>query len=139
MATKKTVRDQMLGKEPMHLRTGIATLLIVCGAIYNNVFGTVLLSLGLLCRADNYLSNLDCAALRAMTGHEGESAVMLFVVFPKLLKLCGVIHNFDCFPKALPLVVVSSFPKALPYWALASLIFDSACGLCRDGDGAKQN
>ena len=40
-------------------------------------------------RADHYVSNLDCAALRAMTGREGESAVMLFVVFAQLLKLCG--------------------------------------------------
>ena len=31
-------------------------------------FLMVLLSLGLLCRADDYVSNLDCAALRAMTG-----------------------------------------------------------------------
>ena len=26
----------------------------------------------------------------------------------------GALHNFVCFPKALPLAVVSSFPKALP-------------------------
>ncbi len=44
----------------------------------------VLLSLGLLCRADDHLSNLDCTALRAMTGHEEESAVMMFVNFLKL-------------------------------------------------------
>ena len=36
-----------------------------------------------------YVANL------AMTGHEGESAVMLFVVFIQLLKLCGAIHNLD--------------------------------------------
>ncbi|MEI6141167.1 MAG: hypothetical protein WCP85_18000 [Mariniphaga sp.] len=114
MATTKTVRDQMLGKEPMHFRTGMANLLKVCGVIYNNVFGTVLLSLGLLCRAGDHLSNSDCAALRAMTGPEGESAVMLFVVFLLLLKYCDAIHNFVCFPKAWSLVVVSSFPKALP-------------------------
>ncbi len=70
--------------------------------------------MGLLCRAGDYLSNLDCAALRAMTVHEGERAVMLFVVSPQLLKLCGAFHNFACFPKSLPLAVVSSFPKALP-------------------------
>ena len=29
-----------------------------------------------------------------MTGPEGESAIMLFVVFLQLLKLCGAIHNF---------------------------------------------
>jgi hypothetical protein len=46
------------------------------------VFSRVLLCLGLLCRADNHLSNLECTALRAMTGTEDESAVMLFVVFP---------------------------------------------------------
>jgi hypothetical protein len=48
----------------------------------NNVFGTVLLRMGLLWSADNYLSNLDCAALRAMTDRDDESAVMLFVIFP---------------------------------------------------------
>jgi hypothetical protein len=66
-----------------------------------------------LCTGDS-VSNVDYAALRAMTSREGESAVMLFVIFPKLLKPCGAIHNFACFPKALSLVVVSSFPKALP-------------------------
>jgi len=49
----------------------------------------VLLSLGLLCRTVDYLSNLDFAALRAMTGPEGEGAVMLFVTFGEPLKLCG--------------------------------------------------
>jgi hypothetical protein len=49
-----------------------------------------------------------------MTDRDGESAVMLFVIFHQLLKLCGALHNFACFPKALPFVVVSSFPKALP-------------------------
>ena len=48
----------------------------------NNVFGTVLLRMGLLWSAGNYLSNLDCAALRAMTDRDDESAVMLFVIFP---------------------------------------------------------
>ena len=81
----------------MQSRTGIAILIKVCGAIRNIVFGTVLLSLGLLCRASNHPSNSDCAALRAMTGHEGESAVMLFVVFPHPLKPCGAIHNFCLF------------------------------------------
>ena len=75
----------------------MTTLIKVCGAIRNIVFGTVLLSLGLLCRASNHPSNSDCAALRAMTGHEGESAVMLFVVFPHPLKPCGAIHNFCLF------------------------------------------
>ena len=95
MATTKTVRDQILGKEPMHLRTGKTTLLKVCGEIKKNVFGTVLHWMVLLCRADNYPSNKDCAALRAMTGHKEESAVMLFVIFTQLLKLCGVIQNFE--------------------------------------------
>jgi hypothetical protein len=45
-------------------------------------FGIVLFCLGLLWSAGDYLSNLNCAALRAMTGHEGESAVRLFVIFP---------------------------------------------------------
>ena len=65
-------------------------------------------------RANDYVSNLDCAALRAMTGHEGESAGMLFVTFSPTLKLCGSLRNFACFPKALTLDVVSSFSKALP-------------------------
>ena len=78
------------------------------------VSGTVLLRMGLLCRAGVYHSNLDCAALRTMTVPERESAVMLFVVFTQLLKLCGAIHHFACFSKALPLAVVLSFPKALP-------------------------
>ena len=77
-------------------------------------FGKVLLSMGLLCRAGVYPSNLDCAALRAMTGTEGESAVRLFVIFPQLLKPCGAIRNFDCFPNALLWVVSPSFPKAMP-------------------------
>ncbi|MEI6142639.1 MAG: hypothetical protein WCP85_25420 [Mariniphaga sp.] len=54
----------------------------------NNVSGTVLLRMGLLWSAGAYLSNSDCAALRAMTGHEGESAASLFVVFIQLLKRC---------------------------------------------------
>ena len=53
-------------------------------------------------RADIHLSNSDCAALRAMTGSEGESAVMLFGIFMQLLILGGAIHNFVCCPKALP-------------------------------------
>jgi hypothetical protein len=42
----------------------------VRGVIQNNVFKIVLLSLGLLCRAGDYLSNSDYAALRAMTNLE---------------------------------------------------------------------
>ena len=30
-----------------------------------------------------------------MTGTEGESVIMLLVIFHQLLKLCGVIHNFE--------------------------------------------
>jgi len=59
--------------------------------------------MGLLCRAGDYVSKLVCSALRAMTGPKGKSAVMVFMVFIQLLKLCGAIHDFDCFPKALPL------------------------------------
>jgi hypothetical protein len=59
------------------------------------VFGTVLPSLGLLWSADDYLSNSDCAALRAMTGLEWESAFRLFGSFPQLLKFCGAIRDFD--------------------------------------------
>ena len=73
----------------------MTTLLKVCGAIQNIVFGRVLLSLRLLCRADDCVSNLDCEALRAMTGHGGESATMLFGTIMQLLKLCGAIHKFD--------------------------------------------
>ena len=36
----------------------------------NFVSGTVLLRMGLLCRAGDSVSNLDSAALRAMTGPE---------------------------------------------------------------------
>ena len=114
MAPTKLVRVQCFGKEQNSSRTGITTLLKVCEAIQNNVFGTVLLRMGLLWSAGDYLSNLDCAALRAMTGHEGESAGMLFVTFSPTLKLCGSLRNFACFPKALTLDVVSSFSKALP-------------------------
>jgi hypothetical protein len=92
-------------------------LLKVRGAIHNNVFGTVLLRMRLLCRAGDYLSNLDCAALRAMTGSEGESAVMLFGIFIQLLKFCGSIYDFDCSPKGLPMDSL--------YSVLASLISDS--------------
>lgn len=35
------------------------------------VFGTVLLSMGLLWSADDYFSKLNCAALRAMTVLDG--------------------------------------------------------------------
>ena len=61
----------------------------------NIVFGTVLPSMGLLWSADNHLSNSDSSTLRAMTSSDKESAVMVFVVFSQLLKLCGAIHNFD--------------------------------------------
>ncbi|MEI6143855.1 MAG: hypothetical protein WCP85_31540 [Mariniphaga sp.] len=44
----------------------------------------------LLCRANDYVSKFDFAALRAMTDPEGESAIMLFVVFSKL---CGAFRN----------------------------------------------
>jgi len=50
--------------------------------------------MGLLWSAGDYLSNSECAALRAMTGSEGESAVMLFLFFSNFLKFCGAIHNF---------------------------------------------
>ena len=46
----------------------------------------MLLSLRLLCRADDYPSNLDRAALRAMTGLDGEGAVMLFGIFIQVLE-----------------------------------------------------
>ena len=68
-----------------------------------HVFGTVLLRMGLLWSANNYPSDLDCAKLRAMTDHEGESADMLFVIFSQFLILYGAILNFACFPKAVPL------------------------------------
>ena len=65
-------------------------------------FRTLLFSLGLLFRRFGTRSvqviifqNLDCAALRAMTSLKCESAIMLFVVFLQLLKLCGAIHNYD--------------------------------------------
>ncbi len=77
-------------------------------------FGTVLLSLRLLCRAGDYVSNLDCAALRAMTGHEGVSAVMLLGIIMQLLKLCGALQILFIFPKRCHWIVILSFPKALP-------------------------
>ncbi|MEI6141026.1 MAG: hypothetical protein WCP85_17290, partial [Mariniphaga sp.] len=71
-------------------------------------------SLGLLWSAIiSVFKSYFYAALCAMTFPECESAVMLFVIFPQLLKRCGAIHNSAWFPKALPFVV-SSFPKALP-------------------------
>ena len=76
---------------------------IPCSKHFQNIVsGSVLHSLGLLCRADDYDSNLDSSALRAMTDPEGESAIMLLVVFLQLWKLGDAIHNFDCCPKALP-------------------------------------
>jgi hypothetical protein len=59
--------------------------------------------MGLLCRAEDYLSNLSCAALRAMTDPVWVCADMLFMMFMQLMKVCGAIHDFDRFPKALPL------------------------------------
>ncbi len=79
------------------------SLLRVGDLVRNIVFWIVLLSFGLLCRAGNYPPNSDCAALRAMTGSDLESAVMLFVNLLQLLKLCGAILDVDCFPQALPL------------------------------------
>jgi hypothetical protein len=58
-------------------------------------FGKVLLCMRLLCRAGAYLSNLDCAALRAMTVPEGESAVILFGIFIQLLEDCGAIQLLE--------------------------------------------
>ena len=42
---------------------------------------------------------LSSAALREMTGPEGESAVMLFGIFKQLLKFCDalIIHSFNIF------------------------------------------
>jgi hypothetical protein len=94
MANTKAVHAQRLGKEQNSSRTGMTTLLKVCDAIQIIVFGTALLRMGLLWSADNYLSNLVCSAHRALTGHEGESAVMWFGIIMQLLKLCGVFHNF---------------------------------------------
>ena len=95
MANTKAVRARRFGKEQNSSRTGMTSLLKVCGAILNIVFGRVLLSLRLLCRADDYVSNLECAALRAMTAYERESAVILFGIFMQLLEFCGAIQNFD--------------------------------------------
>ncbi len=44
----------------------------------------------------------------------GKSKTPLGRVGQHSLMVGGANHNFACFPKALPLVVVSSFPKALP-------------------------
>ena len=66
------------------------------------------------CEAGTFDSIFYAVPHSAMTGHKGESAVMLFVVLLQFLKLCGTLRNFVSFPKELPLAVVSSFPKALP-------------------------
>jgi len=58
--------------------------------------------MGLLWSAGDYHSNSDYATLLQKTGLKGESAIMLFMVFLQLLKLCGAIQNFACCPKALP-------------------------------------
>ena len=51
--------------------------------------------MGLLWSADCFeLQKEIGAALRAMTGPEWESAVMLFVIFIQLLKHSGVIRNW---------------------------------------------
>ena len=76
MAKTKPVRERSSIKVQISSRTELATLIKLCGAIRNIVFGIVLQSLGLLCRAGDYVSEVDCAALRAMTGPEGESAAM---------------------------------------------------------------
>ena len=54
--------------------------------------------MGLLCRADDWVSNLECAALRAMTGLEGESASILFGIFIQLFELCGAIQVLEDLP-----------------------------------------
>jgi hypothetical protein len=82
----------------MPIRTGITTLIKVYGAILKNVFGTVFLRMGLLCRADDCVSNLECAALRAMTGLEGECASILFGIFIQLFELCGAIQVLEDLP-----------------------------------------
>ena len=75
-------------------RINLFGLAIPCLKHFQNVvFGTVPLRKGLLCRADDYLPNFNCAALRAMTGPGGESAVILFGIFMQLLEICGAIHN----------------------------------------------
>ena len=66
----------MSGNVQGSLRTGMKSRLKV-GVTSEQCFGTVLLSLGLLWRANDYLSNSDCAALRAMTDPKCESAVLL--------------------------------------------------------------
>ena len=84
----------------------------------NNVFGTLLLRMGLLCRADDYVSYLDRAALRAMTGPKGESAVILFGIFIQLLKPCGAIHNLAYSGFRTPITVfpyVQLFVHPLPF------------------------
>ena len=52
----------------------------------------------MLCRADDWVSNLECAALRAMTGLEGESASILFGIFIQLFELCGAIQVLEDLP-----------------------------------------
>jgi hypothetical protein len=110
----------------------MTTLLKVCGAIQNNVFGAVLLSLRLLfrwigtrVRADNHLSNLDCAALRAMTGPERESAVILFVVFPNFLNFVAQTAILFVFPRRCHWLLFHRFPRRCNWarvcWAFSLL------------------
>ena len=58
MASTKTVRARRIRKEQLSSRTGIANLLIVCGAIQNIAFGPVLHSLGLLWSEEDPLVDL---------------------------------------------------------------------------------
>ena len=83
------------------------SLLILCYAIQNDVFSAVLLTMGLLflwigtnSRADNYLSNLDCAVPHAMTYPDVAGDVMLFVIYPltvvySMSSMISNSHEFD--------------------------------------------
>ena len=71
----------------------MASLLKVCGAIQNIIFGTVLLVWDCFVEQVIVFQILSSSALRAMTGPEWESAVMLFGFFIQLLKFCGAIYN----------------------------------------------
>jgi hypothetical protein len=106
----------------MHLRTGMTTLLKVCGVIHNNIFGTVLHWMATewipLLQYEPCLSALfawtmilpdqivgaiyQTSKFRKSYKHTphndrfwGKSAVMLFVIFIQLMKLCGAIHKSD--------------------------------------------
>ena len=67
----------------------------VGGVIQNSVLGQCFLVWDCFGVQIIIFQNISCSALRAMTGHEGESADILFGIVMQHLRVCGAIHNFD--------------------------------------------